>query len=486
MRTASAMNAVTRLALALALVLPGVRAAAAEVENALASLRSSQRADGSWPAACGLEVEATATAVRAFAGAGEASGQAVARALAFLAALPEPVPNHHLALRALARLDAGRDARPDLDRLFAGVRLGYDPPAGWGLAPGDPAETIATALALEALSSHPDYANRAELLFPFWCLRRACARFPVLFTADPASRDGHSSLHVSAFGIVAFHLQRARYPAVESMTFAVAAARERQDATGGYGDTEPTALETALVLHATKTARVLLGEHETLAADFLRARQAADGSWGGDALATAWAVRALSIPVDTDGDQMPDAWEAAHGLDLQDRRDAASDVDGDGLAALVEFRARTDPLLADSDGDGFDDGAESRSGSNPLDPASRNRPPAFVSTPVTFAALGAAYRYAARAVDPDGDAVTYSLLHGPGGLTVDASSGAVTWAGAAAGVFPVGIAALDGRGGRSAQSYVSRPAPRASTSSRRSSTCAGSPRTRSRSPRWAR
>jgi glucose/arabinose dehydrogenase len=90
--------------------------------------------------------------------------------------------------------------------------------------------------------------------------------------------------------------------------------------------------------------------------------------------ATTSAPVAVSVAVeaghDGDGDQLPDLWEAQHGLDWQDPADAASDGDGDGLSALQEFQNGTDPGATDTDGDGASDGAELRFGSIPADPAS--------------------------------------------------------------------------------------------------------------------
>jgi hypothetical protein len=49
------------------------------------------------------------------------------------------------------------------------------------------------------------------------------------------------------------------------------------------------------------------------------------------------------IPVDTDGDGMPDTWEQAHGLNPNDPTDANRDDDGDGFTNLQEYLAGTDP-----------------------------------------------------------------------------------------------------------------------------------------------
>jgi len=54
--------------------------------------------------------------------------------------------------------------------------------------------------------------------------------------------------------------------------------------------------------------------------------------------------------------------------------------------------------------------------------------PEFVSTPVTTASVGARYEYQSRATDPNaGDALVYSLVSGPDGMTIDPFSGDVSF-----------------------------------------------------------
>ncbi len=63
---------------------------------------------------------------------------------------------------------------------------------------------------------------------------------------------------------------------------------------------------------------------------------------------------------DYDSDGMPTLWEEKNGLDSQSAADTVVDSDGDGLTAIEEFSSRTNPNLADSDGDGIpDDGDDS-------------------------------------------------------------------------------------------------------------------------------
>ena len=88
--------------------------------------------------------------------------------------------------------------------------------------------------------------------------------------------------------------------------------------------------------------------------------------------------------------------------------------------------------------------------------AGLNSAPLISSTPVTRATVGQAYAYAVRAVDADGDPVTFTLTTAPAGMTVDPATGLIRWTPAAALVgttVDVTVVAADHRGGSQPQSF---------------------------------
>jgi pectate lyase len=50
-----------------------------------------------------------------------------------------------------------------------------------------------------------------------------------------------------------------------------------------------------------------------------------------------------TVPADTDGDGMPDAWEKTHGFDAANPTDGATDADGDGYTNVEEWLNGTNP-----------------------------------------------------------------------------------------------------------------------------------------------
>ncbi|MCW5860933.1 MAG: hypothetical protein KIS63_21745, partial [Caldilineales bacterium] len=96
----------------------------------------------------------------------------------------------------------------------------------------------------------------------------------------------------------------------------------------------------------------------------------------------------VTVQADADGDGLPDPYEDARAcLNRADAADAQGDQDNDALLALQEFHLGAQPCLADTDGDGYADGAEVMAGSNPLDPQSTPLP-ALAQGPATLRLVG--------------------------------------------------------------------------------------------------
>ncbi len=56
-----------------------------------------------------------------------------------------------------------------------------------------------------------------------------------------------------------------------------------------------------------------------------------------------------------------------------------------------------------------------------------NGPPTITSIPVTRAAEGSTYSYNVRAIDLEGDTLTFSLITSPSGMSISSSSGLISW-----------------------------------------------------------
>lgn len=84
-----------------------------------------------------------------------------------------------------------------------------------------------------------------------------------------------------------------------------------------------------------------------------------------------------------------------------------------------------------------------------------NQAPVIESIPPQGARVEQPYQYDAEATDPDGDALTYSLLQAPSGMMIDSGTGNVEWTPAESqeGSATVQLAVADGRGGQQAQTF---------------------------------
>ncbi|MBI5721734.1 MAG: putative Ig domain-containing protein [Burkholderiales bacterium] len=84
-----------------------------------------------------------------------------------------------------------------------------------------------------------------------------------------------------------------------------------------------------------------------------------------------------------------------------------------------------------------------------------NAAPGITSAPVPMAAVGAAYAYDVEALDPNGDVLTYSLTQAPAGMTIQATTGLITWTPsyAQAGRQAVAVRVLDPAGLAATQEF---------------------------------
>jgi YD repeat-containing protein len=88
--------------------------------------------------------------------------------------------------------------------------------------------------------------------------------------------------------------------------------------------------------------------------------------------------------------------------------------------------------------------------------ANVNDPPRITSVPIDEGVAGAAYAYDARAEEIDlGDTLTWALLEAPPGMSIDAGTGAITWAttSASAGTHDVEIEVRDAANATHTQSF---------------------------------
>jgi len=72
-----------------------------------------------------------------------------------------------------------------------------------------------------------------------------------------------------------------------------------------------------------------------------------------------------------------------------------------------------------------------------------NSAPVIESNAVTTATEGVLYTYVVEATDPEGDTLTYSLTDGPTGMTINSSTGVISWTPASAGSYDVTVEVAD-------------------------------------------
>lgn len=150
-------------------------------------------------------------------------------------------------------------------------------------------------------------------------------------------------------------------------------------------------------------------------------------------------IQAIAEGWDADGDDIRYEYQwAVNGHTLYSERGAA--LSGDKFERGDEISVGVTPYDGDKQGAAF----EAKAG------VVKNSPPRFTSVPpVEFSGR---FVYQPRAADQDGDAVSISLVKGPEGMT--AEKGSIEWnAKGHKGSFEVTVAADDGNGGQSLQTF---------------------------------
>ncbi len=74
-----------------------------------------------------------------------------------------------------------------------------------------------------------------------------------------------------------------------------------------------------------------------------------------------------------------------------------------------------------------------------------NNEPIITSTPITTASVGVTYNYNVNATDSDEDTLTYTLTSPPSGMTINSSTGLISWTPAEEGDYPITVNVSDGK-----------------------------------------
>jgi YD repeat-containing protein len=88
-----------------------------------------------------------------------------------------------------------------------------------------------------------------------------------------------------------------------------------------------------------------------------------------------------------------------------------------------------------------------------VNPKEGNAIPYIVSEAKKYVSTSATYRYQVDAIDADHDVLSYTLVKGPSGMSIDFASGAITWYSPVAGTHQIKIRVADTNGGFDYQSF---------------------------------
>lgn len=298
-------------------------------DKAVAWLVLNQQADGRWVSAPGLDIQTTAAAVEALQVAGQSRLPRFAAAVAWLQNA-EASSNDALARQVIALKKAGVDVAANrLAQTLLTRRNAVD--KGWGAYPGFNASIPDTPLAMSALKQAGQTLADGTVLesaFNSSSVSGGTGQRYWLHVlgsdATPQERSKGEPVLATALSVLALKDQAL---AATAMNEAVAYLKAHQSTSGGsLGaftgiDGQVSAMDTAVAGEAL-SATAASGRADAAvqsALDYLRRTQDVGGSWAGDALSTALALKlvgaASSAQLDTDGDGISDALELLLGTD---------------------------------------------------------------------------------------------------------------------------------------------------------------------------
>ena len=184
------------------------------------------------------------------------------------------------------------------------------------------------------------------------------------------SKGSDSDIYMTAQVLIALHEYSDTYDLSSAISDGIAWLKGQQNTDYGFGAAGSSVYETAIAYVAMGLDDLSTVEAQNALA-YLIAAQQTDGSWNGKAYDTAMSLLALYtslLETDTDDDGVADVLDNcpddANNDQLNTDGDLWGDVcdaddDNDGLSDVFETdMAGTDPLLADSDGDGIGDDLE--------------------------------------------------------------------------------------------------------------------------------
>lgn len=251
----------------------------ASINEGIAWLLNSQKADGSWPDTALTAARDTAEAIIALKPF-DAARQQYTAAQQWLNSF-SPVSTDYLSRRLEAAATAGQDTTDLINILIS--RQNRD--GGWGSSEGLLSSPIETALALRALA-RSGYGEQSVLLSAFAYLR-AHQGLDKGWGSDEAS-----SLETTARVLSALNAYKGSYQLQDQLAAGSAWLLQHQNPDNGFGNSPGTLADTALA--AMTLAELDLAHNaRSRALTYIKSLQSENGSWNGSAYQTALALEAI-------------------------------------------------------------------------------------------------------------------------------------------------------------------------------------------------